>query len=239
MLLTDPPYNIDYDKSFTGLKIKNDNMDSASFRAFLIDALTAAKSRMKPGAAFYIWHADTEGLNFRLACKEAGFDIKQNLIWAKNTFPLSRSDYQWIHEPCLYGWKEGAAHYFIDDRTQSTVYEDARPNFASMKKDEMRELLESIYADKESTTVIHEKKPSVSELHPTMKPVPLIARLIKNSTKKGEAVLDPFGGSGTTLITCEQLKRRCATVELDPHYCDVIIDRWDQLTGKKAVLLSD
>ena len=239
LLLTDPPYNINYDKSFTGLKIKNDNMDSASFRAFLIDALTAAKSRMKPGAAFYIWHADTEGLNFRLACKEAGFDIKQNLIWAKNTFPLSRSDYQWIHEPCLYGWKEGAAHYFIDDRTQSTVYEDARPNFASMKKDEMRELLESIYADKESTTVIHEKKPSVSELHPTMKPVPLIARLIKNSTKKGEAVLDPFGGSGTTLITCEQLKRRCATVELDPHYCDVIIDRWEQLTGKKAVLLSD
>lgn len=239
LLLTDPPYNIDYDKSFTGLKIKNDNMDSASFRAFLIDALSAAKSRMKPGAAFYIWHADTEGLNFRLACKEAGFDIKQNLIWAKNTFPLSRSDYQWIHEPCLYGWKEGAAHYFIDDRTQSTVYEDARPNIANMKKDEMRELLESIYADKESTTVIHEKKPSISELHPTMKPVPLIARLIKNSTRKGENVLDPFGGSGTTLITCEQLKRRCATVELDPHYCDVIIDRWEQLTGRNAVLLEE
>ena len=239
LLLTDPPYNIAYDKSPTGLTIQNDNMEDKAFREFLKDALTAAKTRMKPGAAFYIWHADSESLNFRLACKEAGFDIKQNLIWAKHTFTMGRQDYQWRHEPCLYGWKEGAAHYFIDDRTQSTVYEDTRPNFATMKKDEMRELLESIYADKESTTILHEKKPSVSALHPTMKPVPLIARLIKNSTKPGEAVLDTFGGSGTTLITCEQLKRKCATVELDPHYCDVIVDRWEQLTGKKAVLLSD
>lgn len=251
LLLTDPPYNvalghhmrpseaIQLRRRTDGLVIENDDMTDQEFREFLKAALTAAKSRMKPGAAFYIWHADNESLNFRLACGEAGFDIKQNLIWAKHTFAMGRQDYQWRHEPCLYGWKDGAAHYFVDDRTQSTVYEDARPNFATMKKDEMRELLENIYADKESTTVLHEKKPSVSALHPTMKPVPLIARLIKNSSKPGEVVLDPFGGSGTTLITCEQLKRKCATVELDPHYCDVIVDRWEQLTGKKAVLLSE
>lgn len=217
-----------------GLVIDNDDMEAEEFREFLKRALTGAKSRMRPGAAFYIWHADNESLNFRLACEQSGFEIRQNLIWAKSTFAMGRQDYQWRHEPCLYGWKEGAAHYFIDDRTQSTVYEEARPNFNKMKKEEMRDLLENIYADKVSTTVIHEKKPSISELHPTMKPVTLIARLIKNSTKAGDAVLDPFGGSGTTLIACEQLKRKCAMIELDPHYCDVIIARWEAFTGQKA-----
>lgn len=246
LLLTDPPYNvalghhmrpseaIQLRRRTDGLVIENDDMDEEGFREFLRKALAAAKSRMRPGAAFYIWHADNNSLIFRQTCREAGFDIRQNLIWVKNTFAMGRQDYQWRHEPCLYGWKEGAAHYFVDDRTQSTVYEDARPNFATMKKEEMRELLENIYADKESTTVLHEKKPTASVLHPTMKPVTLIARLIKNSTRKGDIVLDPFGGSGTTLITCEQLKRKCAMVELDPHYCDVIIDRWETLTGGKA-----
>lgn len=250
LLLTDPPYNvglghhmrpseaIQLRRRTDGLVIENDDMEDEAFRAFLIKALTAAKTRMRPGAAFYIWYADTSSLGFRTACKDAGFEVRQNLIWVKSAFAMGRQDYQWKHEPCLYGWKDGAAHYFIDDRTQSTVYEDARPNFATMKKEEMRKLLEDIYADKESTTVLHEKKPAASILHPTMKPVPLIARLIKNSTRKGEAVLDPFGGSGTTLITCEQLKRRCAMVELDPHYCDVIIDRWETLTGKKAERIS-
>ena len=246
LLLTDPPYNvalgqhmrpseaIQLHRRTDGLVIDNDDMDDQEFQEFLFKALTAAKSRMRPGAAFYIWHADTNSLTFRQTCRTAGFEVRQNLIWVKSAFAMGRQDYQWRHEPCLYGWKEGAAHYFIDDRTQSTVYEDARPNIAKMKKEEMRELLESIYADRESTTVLHEKKPAASVLHPTMKPVPLIARLIKNSTKKGDAVLDPFGGSGTTLITCEQLKRRCAMVELDPHYVDVIIDRWERLTGQKA-----
>lgn len=249
LLLTDPPYNValghhqrpsealQLRRRTDGLVIENDDMDEEAFREFLRKALTAAKSRMRPGAAFYIWYADTSSLAFRTTCKEAGFEVRQNLIWAKSAFAMGRQDYQWRHEPCLYGWKEGAAHYFIDDRTQSTVYEDARPNFAKMKKEEMRELLENIYADKVSTTVLHEKKPSASILHPTMKPVPLIARLIKNSTKKGDIVLDPFGGSGTTLITCEQLKRKCAMVELDPHYCDVIIDRWEKLTGGTAQLI--
>ena len=153
-------------------------------------------------------------------------------------FILGRQDYQWKHEPCLYGWVEGA-HYFIDDCRQSTVIEDKQPDFRKMKKDEMRELLEDIYSDKVSTTILNEDKPVVNDLHPTMKPLKLIARLIKNSSKQGWAVLDTFGGSGSTLITCEQLNRRCFMCELDPHYCDVIIDRWEQLTGQTAVLVNE
>lgn len=191
---------------------------------------------MRPGAAFYIWHADSNGHQFRNACEAVGLQIRECLIWAKNVMVLGRQDYQWQHEPCLYGWKDGAAHYFIDDRTQTTLFEDARPDITKMKKEEMRELLEQLFADKVSTTIIHEKKPAASTLHPTMKPVPLMGRLIKNSTKPGEVVLDPFGGSGSTLIACEQLGRVCHTMELDPRYCDVIIDRWEQFTGQKAVL---
>lgn len=246
LLITDPPYNVglgwhmrpseakQLHRRTDGLVIENDSMDDASFLAFLVQAFEAAKENLKPGGAFYVWHADTQALNFRQAAAQAGIEIRQNLIWAKSVFALGRQDYQWQHEPCLYGWKEGAAHYFIDDRKQSTVFEDGRPNIARMSKAEMRELLENIYEDKTSTTVIHEKKPSVNELHPTMKPVPLIGRLIKNSSRKGEIVLDPFGGSGTTMIACEQLGRSCRMVELDEHYANVIIDRWQKLTGEKA-----
>ena len=150
---------------------------------------------------------------------------------------MGRQDYQWQHEPCLYGWKDGAAHYFTKDRTQATVLEDTRPNIAAMKKDEMRALLEKIYEDHAITTVIHEAKPSMSEMHPTMKPVPLIGRLIKNSSRPGDSLLDPYGGSGSTMIAAEQLNRRCYMMELDPHYCDVIIDRWEKFTGGKAELV--
>lgn len=164
-----------------------------------------------------------------------GWKVRQCLIWNKNAINIGRQDYQWKHEPCLYGWKDGAGHYFIDDRTQATVYEDKIPVFSKMKKEEMRELLEQIYADKISTTVMNEDKPQLSAEHPTMKPIKLMARLIKNSTRPGEIVLDTFGGSGSTLIACEQLNRTCYMMELDPKYVDVIIDRWEQLTGKKAV----
>lgn len=159
---------------------------------------------MKPGAAFYIWHADSNGYLFRAACAEV-WQVRQCLIWNKNSLVLGRQDYQWKHEPCLYGWKDGAAHYFADTRSE--------------------------------TTVIDEKRPTRSESHPTMKPVSLLARLIKNSSKPGELVLDTFGGSGSTLIACEQLKRRCCMMEIDPKYCDVIIERWESFTGEKAVLL--
>lgn len=151
---------------------------------------------------------------------------------------LGRQDYQWKHEPCLYGWKDGSAHFFIDDRKLTTVVEDSTPNFSKMKKDEMRELLEEIYSDKASTSVLREKKPAASIMHPTMKPVKLIARLVRNSSKPGWNVLDTFGGSGSTLMACEQTNRRCFMIELDPHYCDVIIERWESFTGRKAELLN-
>lgn len=161
-------------------------------------------------------------------------NIRQQIIWVKNTFTLGRQDYQWRHEPCLYGWKDGAGHYFINDRTQSTV-QDFTPDFSSMKKAELVDHLNKIYGE---TTVIYENKPSRSALHPTMKPVELYAGQIKNSTKPGEIVLDIFGGSGTAIIAAQQLGRRAFVMEYDPHYADVIIDRWEQFTGEEAVLLS-
>lgn len=235
LIVTDPPYNVDYEgKTKDKLKIKNDSMNGTEFYSFLLEFYKNSYNVMKPGAAFYIWHATRETVNFTKALEEAGLDYKQTLIWNKNTFVMGRQDYQWKHEPCLYGWKEGAAHYFIDDRTQSTVIEDQQPNFKTMKKAELIELLEGIYADKTSTTIINEDKPARSELHPTMKPIKLLARLIKNSSKPKDKVLDPFGGSGSTLIACEQLNRKCYMMELDPKYCDVIVKRWEEYTGQKA-----
>lgn len=219
------------------LKIQNDNMEDAAFRAFLSDAFRAADGVMRPGAAFYIWHADSEGFNFRAACKEAGWTVRQNLIWAKNSLVLGRQDYQWKHEPCLYGWKEGAAHYFTDSRRETTVIEDMRPDIRHMKKAEMQRLLEEIYSDKTATTVIYMDKPARNAEHPTMKPVKLFDYEIKNSTKKGQNVLDLFGGSGTTIIACEQNGRCGYVMEYDPAYIDVIIDRLEKFTGKTAQLL--
>lgn len=166
--------------------------------------------------------------------RDSGIEYKQCLIWVKNSLVLGRQDYQWQHEPCLYGWKPGAAHYFIDDRTQTTVIEDKHKDFRKMRKEELVRLLEDMTADKVSTTIIHEDKPARSDEHPTMKPIKLLARGIKNSSRPGEIVLDIFGGSGSTMIACEQLGRQCRMVELDPKYCDVIIDRWERLTGGKA-----
>lgn len=234
LLLTDPPYNIAYEGG-TGLTIQNDDWaDDDSFINFLHDAFTAGLSALRPGAAFYIWYADTQALNFRRAAERSGMQVRQNLIWAKNTFTLGRQDYQWRHEPCLYGWKDGAAHYFTDSRTESTVIED-NIEINKLTKDEMRQLLKELLSDRQSTTVIHEDKPIRSSMHPTMKPLRLLARQIRNSTRPGELVLDIFGGSGSTLMTCEQLGRTCYTVELDPKYCDVIVERWEQATGEKAV----
>lgn len=241
LLLTDPPYNVAYEgKTEEALKIKNDTWKSEEdFKEFLTKAFLIAYNSMKPGAVFYIWHAQMQAHNFIAACKEAALDIKQTLIWNKNYLVLGHSDYQWKHEPCLYGWKEGAAHYFIDDRSQTTVFEDVRPNIHKMKKEELVKLLEDIYSDKISTTIINEDKPQTSYEHPTMKPIKLLARQIKNSTRPGEIVLDLFGGSGSTLIACDQLGRKCLMCELDPHYCDVIITRWEKLTGEEAVLITD
>ena len=161
------------------------------------------------------------------------------MIWNKSSFVFGRQDYHWKHEPCLYGWKEGASHYFIDDRTQSTVIEDKGVDLKKLKKEEMLHLLQEIFSEKVSTTVIDEDKVVVNSLHPTMKPIRLLARLIKNSCKQKELVLDLFGGSGSTLMACEQLDRVCYMMEFDPKYATVIIDRWEQFTGKKAIKLKE
>lgn len=249
MVLTDPPYNVaivggnhalspEEREKKGGKKILNDKMDSEDFNKFLTSAFERMNESLKEGAAFYVWFASREHINFETALNKVGFIVRQELIWAKNAMIFGRQDYQWKHEPCLYGWKDGAAHYFIDDRTQTTVFEDTKPDFKKMEKEELLKLLEEIYSDKISTTVIHEDKPAVSDLHPTMKPIKLLARQIKNSSKQTETVLDLFGGSGSTLIACEQLDRTCYMMELDPKYCDVIIKRWENLTGQKAVKIS-
>jgi DNA modification methylase len=232
LIVTDPPYNVDYvGKTKDALKIQNDKMDDNDFRRFLTNAFRIMDRHLKPGGAFYIWHADLEGYNFRGACQDAGWQVRQCLIWNKNTIVLGRQDYQWKHEPCLYGWKDGAAHYFIDDRTQATVIEDKGLDFKKMKKEELVALLKEIFSDKVSTTVINEDKPMRSAEHPTMKPLKLLERLIKNSSRPGELVLDIFGGSGSTMMTCEQLNRTCYMMELDPIYCDVIVQRYINLKG--------
>jgi DNA modification methylase len=204
-LVTDPPYNIAYEGgSKKREQIKNDEMADEEFRQFLKDVYIAANAVMKAGAVFYIWHADTEGYNFRGAARDMGWKVRQTLIWNKDNSAFGRSDYHWKHEPCLYGWKEGAAHLWAADRKQ--------------------------------TTVIECKRPSKSDLHPTMKPVELMEYQILNNTKGSDIVLDLFGGSGSTMIAAEKIGRKSCLMELDPKYCDVIVKRWEDFTGQKAVL---
>jgi len=234
LCITDPPYNVAYEGS-NGKTIQNDNMPEAQFVEFLTAAFGCMKKSMKAGAPFYIWHAETEGGAFRQSCSTALGKVRQMLIWNKNSFTMGHQDYQWKHEACIYGWTEGASHYFVDDRTQATVIEDKRIDFNKLKKDEMRDMLREIFSDKISTTILNEDKPSRNDDHPTMKPLKLLARLVKNSSRIGEIVLDTFGGSGSTLITCEQLGRRCYTMELDPRYADVIVKRYINFTGADSV----
>lgn len=245
LYLTDPPYNVDYASKNKALnaaekgnriqkEIANDRMADGQFREFLNKALNAADRHLKPGGVFYIWHAGTEGFNFISAVRDAGWEFKQVLIWNKNNMVLGRQDYQWKHEPCLYGWKPGAGHYFIDSRSQLTVYQNEAGEFDpdKMTKAELVDLVKKI--GQLPTDLIDEDKPLRSADHPTMKPLKLMGRCVKNSTRPGEVVLDSFGGSGSTLMACEQLGRVCFTVELDPHYVDVIIKRWEEYTQEEA-----
>lgn len=164
---------------------------------------------------------------------------RETLIWNKSQFTIGRQDYQWKHEPCLYGWKEGAPHYFINDRGYCTVIEEKAREYEAMTKAQLiKAVRDLLKVDAIPTTIINEDKPTASKEHPTMKPVRLLARLIANSTRPGELVLDSFGGSGSTLIACEQLGRRANLMELDPKYVDVIIDRYEKLTGQKAELIT-
>lgn len=220
MWLTDPPYNVDMTaknrmlakagkarKDQQSFGIQNDAMGDASFRKFLTSSYMAADSVMRPGAVFYVWHADSEGFNFRGAAFDAGWKVRQCLIWSKSVLAIGRNDYQWKHEPCLYGWKDGAAHLWASDRKQ--------------------------------TTVLQFDKPAKSTEHPTMKPVALFEYQMLNNTNAGDLVLDSFGGSGTTLIAAEKNGRDARLMELDPRYCDVIVRRWQEFTGLKAVHAGD
>ena len=236
LCVTDPPYNVDYvGKTADALTIQNDDMNEQAFYNFLYDFYVQMMRVLKPGGAFYIFHADSWGLLFRAALQQAGGIVKQNLIWSKNTMVLGRQDYQWKHEPILYGWKEGAGHYFTSDRCQTTVFE-SKTDLEAMNREQLLEAAQFLKTqlDNVNSTVIKENKPARSDLHPTMKPVPLCARLIRNSSRRGEIVLDLFGGSGSTLLACEQSGRTCYTMELDPGYCDVILQRWEEATGDKA-----
>ncbi len=197
LVVTDPPYNVNYEGAAG--KIKNDNMKNEAFYQFLFNAFTQTEKAMAQDASIYVFHADTEGLNFRKAFADAGFYLSGTCIWKKQSLVLGRSPYQWQHEPVLFGWKKSGKHAWYSDRKQSTIWEFDKP--------------------KKNTD------------HPTMKPVPLVAYPILNSSMTGCIVLDPFGGSGSMLIACEQTDRVCFTVELEEKYCDVIVKRYIEQVG--------
>ena len=251
LIITDPPYNVNYGDKAEMLdtylqkghrnnsRIKNDNMDNESFYSFMLQIYQSAYEFMREGAAIYVFHAEITGHIFRQAFLDAGLKLSQCLIWEKNTFVLGRQDYQWRHEPCLYGWKEGAAHYFINDRTQDTVILEDDVDFEAMKKAELVAYIKDLHRKyKDQTSVIYENKPARNDIHPTMKPVTLVGRLMSNSSKSGWNVLDLFGGSGSTLMAAEQLGRTAFLMELDEKFCDVIVKRWEEYTGQSAVKIS-
>ena len=244
LCVTDPPYNVAIGienpeeakkrhRRTDGLMIADGEMSDEAFYSFLKAFYTQMLRVLKEGGAYYVRHADAIGHVFRDALIDAGGQVKQILILVKNALVIGRQDYQWKHEPCIYGWKAGARHYFINDRKQTTVFED-QLDLDKMTKEQMRKMLEEMLADTMPTTVIHEDKPTRSGLHPTMKPVRLMPILINNSSKPKENVIDFFGGSGSTLIACEQLDRTCYTMEPDPRYADAIVYRREQFTGEKA-----
>ena len=235
LIVTDPPYNVAYTgKTADALKIDNDAMDDAGFKDFLSKAFAIMKEPLKAGGAFYIWYASRESVNFETALKENGLTVKQQLIWVKNVMTLGRQDWQWRHEPCLYGWKNGANHYWDGRRDLTTVY-DEKPDYKKMNKEQLLQEITKLRGDNLPNTIIYEDKPARNEEHPTMKPVKLFQRIIKNSSKEDDAVLDPFGGSGTSIIACEKLNRTAYIMELDPHYCDVIRKRWTKWAEENGV----
>lgn len=240
---TDPPYNVAYEGSAGS--IKNDALSAGAFEALLQAAFLAASTVLREGGPVYVFHADTEGLAFRRAFRFAGLKLSGCLIWVKDSLVLGRSDYQWQHEPCLYGWKPGGKHRWFGGRRQVTVQELPSPAF-TMQEDGsivVRVGTEAVRIQGEKLdisiiegSVMRHPKPSRSAEHPTMKPTELIARCLRNSTEPGDVVVDMFAGSGSVLIACEQLGRVAAVVELDPRFVDVIVRRWEAFTGKEARL---
>jgi DNA modification methylase len=263
-LVTDPPYNVDYaaknrylNNKRSGTQhrdIENDHLNDGAFRGFLDAVFAAAAAVTRPGGGCYVFHADSYSHEFRAAMAAAGFLHKQTIIWVKNAAVISRQDYHWRHEPCLYGWRAGGAHRWAGDRKQNTVIEDDRAVTITPDEDGSGHVISfsdgirtcvirvpeyeiAFDGTDEMTTCWRVPRPLKSADHPTMKPVGLIARAIKNSSQKGDPILDLFLGSGTTLIACEQTGRTCYGMELDPAYCDVIIKRWEAFAGKKAELV--
>ena len=260
LIVTDPPYNVNYGDKAAMLdeyqkghrntdSIKNDNMGDKDFAAFLYKAYKLMYENIKEGGSIYVFHADTEGINFRTQFKEAGFKLAQCLIWVKNVLVLGRQDYQWKHEPILYGWKEGAAHHWNGGRKQTTVLEEAPGVVVTKRESDYRLTFDLgintviidvpdydliLAGDDVNKSTWFYDKPLKNEQHPTMKPVVMLGRALKNSSRRDEIVLDPFGGSGSTLIAAEQTARKCYMIEMDPKYTDVIIKRYQDFKNNDS-----
>lgn len=235
LYVTDPPYNVAYEgKTKAALTIPNDNLDDQAFQTFLVDAFHNVDQYLKAGGVFYIWHADKERLAFSTALQQVGWLEKQALIWVKDSFVLGRQDYQWQHEPCLYGWKAGASHYFVSDFSQSTILES---QLETKSKQELIALIKTYQAN-QPTSILRVNRPTKNEDHPTMKPVALLERLIRSSSKRRDCVLDTFAGSGSTLLACERLGRKSYSMELEPKYVARILNRFQQETGQVPIKLN-
>lgn len=263
LVITDPPYNVSYEAKVADQatqsvrratsRIENDSMEDAAFRQFLLDAYTQMYRVMAPGAAIYVFHADTEGLNFRAAFREVGFKLSGCLVWAKSSIVLGRSDYQWRHEPILYGWRPDGSHKWYGGRKKTTLLQDISGvtirqetdgstiftfsdglHIVSIRVKDYEVLDNALDA---MSSVIYHEKPSSNDLHPTMKPVELVAKLMRNSSKRGDLVADFFNGSGSTLIACEENGRRCCAMELEPFYCDQTVRRYLAYTQREDVFL--
>lgn len=225
LVLTDPPYGVDYEAA-GGEKIQNDDLAEDALQELLERALGNAAASAAAGVPIYVFHAETTVVAFRHALNNAGWRYAQTLIWVKNQLVLGRQDYQWQHEPILYGWKPGAAHRWYADAAETTIVLDDSVDYRKLSKPDLVQLAQD-FRGGVPTSVIREAKPAVSDLHPTMKPVRLLERLIRNSSKRGDTILDPFAGAGATLIAADKLGRRACLVEIDAGYCDVIRDRWE------------
>lgn len=246
LVVTDPPYNIDYGTAeqdrneYRGIEraersILNDNMSDESFHQFLLNFYKNTYSKTKGGGVIYVFHSIKESVNFIKALREAGYKLSQTLIWVKDHFTLGRSDYQWQFEPILYGWREDKPHYFIHDRTQSSVFEN-KEELAKKKKEELLKILNEIYEHYPSD-IVRDSKPLRNAEHPTMKPITLCAKLIQNSSREQEIVYDAFAGSGSTLMACQQMNRTSYNIELAENYCDVIVKRYAKMFGDEEIYL--
>lgn len=229
--ITDPPYVVSYTgRTKDALTIQNDDMEDAAFENFLEELFTAAAGQLEAGSGTYVFYASSRAVPFINALNQSGLLFKQNLVWVKNTLILGRQDYNWQHEPILYGWKAGAAHRWYGDFDKTTLVQDDAPDVGKMKKDDLAALVKDLL---DGSDVLRFAKPARNGEHPTMKPVDLLSRLITNSTRRGQIILDTCAGSGSIMIAAHHTDRVAHMVELDPRYADVICRRWQEHTGQQ------